>query len=158
MKKLWKMRKDGEGVSPVIATILMVAITVVLAAVLYVMVLGIGGDTTGNIIISVSESSSATNYTVSVVAIQGTNQLATSDVMVLVIDDNSVIGLQSRLLSGMTSGTAYNDVTFFETSAAGGYLNSGDYFVLSKSTYGIGSVLKLTDAAGQQTYLSWTIG
>jgi len=38
MKKSWKIRKDLEGVSPVIATILMVAITVVLAAVLYVMV------------------------------------------------------------------------------------------------------------------------
>ena len=37
MKRVW--RKDNkEGVSPVIATILMVAITVVLAAVLYVMV------------------------------------------------------------------------------------------------------------------------
>jgi flagellin-like protein len=34
-------RKDEEGVSPVIATILMVAITVVLAAVLYVMVVSI---------------------------------------------------------------------------------------------------------------------
>ncbi|NLK25419.1 MAG: type IV pilin [Euryarchaeota archaeon] len=41
MKKNWKNRK---GVSPVIATILMVAITVVLAAVLYVMVMGFGGD------------------------------------------------------------------------------------------------------------------
>ena len=40
MKKIWKKRSD-EGVSPVIATILMVAITVVLAAVLYVMVMGI---------------------------------------------------------------------------------------------------------------------
>lgn len=39
MKKAWK--KNDEGVSPVIATILMVAITVVLAAVLYVMVMGI---------------------------------------------------------------------------------------------------------------------
>lgn len=39
MKKIWKIRKDKEGVSPVIATILMVAITVVLAAVLYVMVI-----------------------------------------------------------------------------------------------------------------------
>lgn len=37
MKKIWKTE---EGVSPVIATILMVAITVVLAAVLYVMVIG----------------------------------------------------------------------------------------------------------------------
>lgn len=41
MKKIWKMRKDA--VSPVIATILMVAITVVLAAVLYVMVMGFSG-------------------------------------------------------------------------------------------------------------------
>jgi len=38
MKKIWNMRKK-DGVSPVIATILMVAITVVLAAVLYVMVM-----------------------------------------------------------------------------------------------------------------------
>ena len=39
MKNIWKTRKDRDGVSPVIATILMVAITVVLAAVLYVMVM-----------------------------------------------------------------------------------------------------------------------
>ena len=45
MKKIWTVRKDTEAVSPVIATILMVAITVVLAAVLYVMVLGFGTDT-----------------------------------------------------------------------------------------------------------------
>ena len=38
-KKMAKRLKDS-GVSPVIATILMVAITVVLAAVLYVMVSG----------------------------------------------------------------------------------------------------------------------
>ena len=35
------IRNDREGVSPVIATILLVAITVVLAAVLYVMVSGL---------------------------------------------------------------------------------------------------------------------
>jgi flagellin-like protein len=46
LKKIWRMRKSREAVSPVIATILMVAITVVLAAVLYVMVMGFG--TTGN--------------------------------------------------------------------------------------------------------------
>jgi len=46
MKKIWRIRKDSEAVSPVIATILMVAITVVLAAVLYVMVLGFGGTST----------------------------------------------------------------------------------------------------------------
>ncbi|TLZ50942.1 MAG: type IV pilin [Methanobacteriota archaeon] len=40
-------RKDERGVSPVIATILMVAITVVLAAVLYVMVTNLIGDPGG---------------------------------------------------------------------------------------------------------------
>jgi len=45
MKKMWK--KNTKAVSPVIATILMVAITVVLAAVLYVMVMGFGGDSSG---------------------------------------------------------------------------------------------------------------
>jgi flagellin-like protein len=44
MKKMWK--KNTKAVSPVIATILMVAITVVLAAVLYVMVMGFGGSET----------------------------------------------------------------------------------------------------------------
>ncbi|MFO7618841.1 MAG: archaellin/type IV pilin N-terminal domain-containing protein [Thermoplasmata archaeon] len=47
MKKAW-MKKD-EGVSPVIATILMVAITVVLAAVLYVMVMNINPPDPGKI-------------------------------------------------------------------------------------------------------------
>ena len=41
--KLKKSMKNRSAVSPVIATILMVAITVVLAAVLYVMVMGFGG-------------------------------------------------------------------------------------------------------------------
>jgi flagellin-like protein len=43
MRKRMFIRKDEEGVSPVIATILMVAITVVLAAVLYIMVFNLGG-------------------------------------------------------------------------------------------------------------------
>ena len=45
MRKIRNIRKD-DAVSPVIATILMVAITVVLAAVLYVMVMGMTGTST----------------------------------------------------------------------------------------------------------------
>lgn len=49
MKKMWAHRKNDEtGVSPVIATILLVAVTVVLAAVLYLMSLGYAG-TSGTI-------------------------------------------------------------------------------------------------------------
>jgi flagellin-like protein len=43
MKRIWNIKKKS-GVSPVIATILMVAITVVLAAVLYVMVMNMSGN------------------------------------------------------------------------------------------------------------------
>ncbi|HHH77670.1 MAG TPA: type IV pilin, partial [Thermoplasmatales archaeon] len=43
-KKIGKMWKDTTGVSPIIAVILMVAITVVLAATIYVWVSGFGGS------------------------------------------------------------------------------------------------------------------
>ena len=45
-KRTWCERREDEAVSPVIATILLVAITVVLAATLYVMVIGFGGNST----------------------------------------------------------------------------------------------------------------
>jgi len=63
MKKLWNARKDSEGVSPVIATILMVAITVVLAAILMVMVMGMTGGTTVVATID-AENTSATDVAV----------------------------------------------------------------------------------------------
>jgi flagellin-like protein len=65
MKKMWKMRKDNSAVSPVIATILMVAITVVLAAVLYVMVMGFGGSTGSQApAVTVTKTSTATGIQV----------------------------------------------------------------------------------------------
>ena len=71
MKKTWAIRKDAEGVSPVIATILMVAITVVLAAVLYVMVLGFGtgGDSTPTAMYSKSSVSVTNGVQINIVSI-----------------------------------------------------------------------------------------
>ncbi len=63
MKKMWK--KNNKAVSPVIATILMVAITVVLAAVLYVMVMGFGDS--GNPeapTVSLTKTTISTGYSV----------------------------------------------------------------------------------------------
>ena len=62
MKKIWKMKKSKEAVSPVIATILMVAITVVLAAVLYVMVMGFGSNPDTNPTMSLSDSPTGTAH------------------------------------------------------------------------------------------------
>jgi len=64
------IRKDEQAVSPVIATILMVAITVVLAAVLYVMVSGlIGGTNTQakpTVILTASKTSTGADVLVSI--------------------------------------------------------------------------------------------
>ncbi len=64
------IRKDEQAVSPVIATILMVAITVVLAAVLYVMVSGlIGGTTGGNkptVVLTSTKTATGADITVSI--------------------------------------------------------------------------------------------
>jgi len=72
MKKAWSIRRNEEAVSPVIATILMVAITVVLAAVLYVMVLGFGGGGTTTPTATYSRSVNDNVVTVDIVSITDT--------------------------------------------------------------------------------------
>lgn len=82
MKKIWK---NEEGVSPVIAVILMVGITVVLAAVLYVMVSGMMTST--NITPNVSmiwKKGNPGNYTGNVISISGSTTLRLEDVTLTV--------------------------------------------------------------------------
>jgi flagellin-like protein len=111
MKKMWK--KNNKAVSPVIATILMVAITVVLAAVLYVMVMGFGGDSGGQaptasltnsgnrLVLSISESYNITSSTGSIwFTVDGTKVLFT--------------------------GT--NTAIHFVDAGADGKISTGDYF------------------------------
>lgn len=65
MKKIYKKE---EGVSPVIATILMVAITVVLAATVYIMVSGLGTGGTNKLVMNLSynvQQSDIENHNVS---------------------------------------------------------------------------------------------
>ncbi|MDD1768222.1 MAG: type IV pilin N-terminal domain-containing protein, partial [Methanomassiliicoccales archaeon] len=80
MKKIWTVRRDAEAVSPVIATILMVAITVVLAAVLYVMVLGFGGNTNVAPTLDLSRTNYANGYKMTCTA--PTEDVAWADVTV----------------------------------------------------------------------------
>jgi len=75
MKKMWKL--NNKAVSPVIATILMVAITVVLAAVLYVMVMGFGGggnDETPTGSLTYTNTGTG-NYTVTIASISANDVL-----------------------------------------------------------------------------------
>ncbi len=65
------IRKDEEAVSPVIAVILMVAITVVLAGVLYVWVSSFGGGGTTGVSISASLDDKTSYYSVGIIKVSG---------------------------------------------------------------------------------------
>ncbi len=64
VKKSWAIRKNAEAVSPVIGTILMVSITIVLVAVLFVMVVGLGGNNFTPSVLVLSKQTVANGYRV----------------------------------------------------------------------------------------------
>lgn len=100
MKIVWR---NEEGVSPVIAVILMVAITVVLAAVLYVMVSGMLGVTSTTPTVSMyweEDIYNPGNYTGNIVRISGTKVLRVEDVTVTVDHDGSSKSLSLDALKG----------------------------------------------------------
>jgi len=114
----WNMRKKKDAVSPVIATILMVAITVVLAAVLYVMVMGFGGNPT------ITPTADLVNE---------------QDMLVLKINDNFNIsdnaiyfrteGNSTELpLTFTLLGTASSYGLVFHDAGGDGKISNGDYF------------------------------
>jgi len=125
MKKMWK--KNEAAVSPVIATILMVAITVVLAAVLYVMVMGMTDDPTEK-----APTGVLGDPNVSV------NATAGYDVVISITSltpDTVIVNLDYKIGTGTTA-----DVSTTANYAAGscvftdvggdGSASSGDYFTI----------------------------
>jgi len=139
-----RLRKSEEAVTPVIATILMVAITVVLAAVLYAMIGGFVKLTPPPGYVSAEVDGNDKNWTVEVINVQG-GSLATSDIRILVKTADLEIGLKSTLVSDMEPGTYYGGVRFVEATTDG-YLNVGDMFTLDKSTYAQGTKISIMSA------------
>jgi len=125
MKKMWK--KNNKAVSPVIATILMVAITVVLAAVLYVMVMGFGGDGGGQ-----APTASLTNSgNRLVLSISGSYALTDSSVQVIV-----GTGATKELFSDgnyTATGSPAGWVLFVD-AGADQKVSTGDYFTRTNGT------------------------
>jgi len=121
MKRIWYNRRKTEAVSPVIATILMVAITVVLAAVLYVMVMGFGGGSSSTPTASVSQLRNLSgNYTCTILSISK-NTVKFADTLIVVTPGGTAnVHVQPALVGsttvgagdwfyvgGLTSGTTY---------------------------------------------------
>jgi flagellin-like protein len=157
MKKIWTSRKNDEAISPVIATILLVAITVVLAAVLYTMVLGIGDVSTDTTIVTMAKSSTESQYKYTVYSVSSKNPLPLTDVNVIIKNATGVIKVQgavSTLSSTAAEGVAFNDV------GTGATLSAGDSFTLARSgatVYDFGSSISLISLDGTTTYASYTI-
>lgn len=145
MKRIWAIRKDAEAVSPVIATILMVAITVVLAAVLYVMVLGFGGTSqqtpttqltkstvAGGVKLTLAAVSIETLWTdIDVLISDGTNSVGWADLASTDLDDvaGDRMDYGPETLGSVT-------VTLNVTDLSGnGYANQGDYFTVTGVTF-----------------------
>ncbi|QLH74909.1 MAG: type IV pilin N-terminal domain-containing protein [Methanomassiliicoccales archaeon] len=116
--KTWNMRKKKEAVSPVIATILMVAITVVLAAVLYVMVMGFGGDqdqtpsgTFDDTLLSTNQDGSRT-YRITLIAISDDIPIADTELAVVGATGTIPTALTSAIAGSTNVGAGdYADVT-----------------------------------------------
>lgn len=146
MRTTRAIRRDQEAVSPVIATILMVAITVVLAAVLYVMVSGLvtgPGATPQAIGISIGSTTDGQNWKLSMTSVPST--LSSSNVNLVVLDASGTVVLASKALGDLTSST--DNATFVDLDADG-TIEAGDYILLSKNTYPSGYEFQLLGTSG----------
>jgi archaeal type IV pilus assembly protein PilA len=124
MKKVWK--KNEVAVSPVIATILMVAITVVLAAVLYVMVMGMTDPTVKGPTGVLGDPNVSVNAT------------AGYDVVISITSltpDTVITNLDYKVGTGTTADVStianYSASSCVFTDVGGeGSVSSGDYFTI----------------------------
>jgi flagellin-like protein len=140
------LRKDEQAVSPVIATILMVAITVVLAAVLYVMVSGLisgPGGTPTAWGVNIGKSGDQSNWTLTFTSIP--SSAATSSVFITIRNaaGAAVSGATnvpfSTIAGGGTAG--YNAMYF--TPNTPGIVSTGDVLRLSTASYPTGYQVSL---------------
>ena len=132
MKKIYKKE---EGVSPVIATILMVAITVVLAATVYIMVSGLGTGGTNKLVMNLSydpQQSDITNGKVALnVAMSNPSSVDMSKVTITV---NGYVEQSSNI----THMDLDND----------GKLSDGDLLIINDSTHVTDGALVAVSVSG----------
>jgi len=142
MKRVWK-KNDKEAVSPVIATILMVAITVVLAAVLYVMVAQyMNVDDTGLSAGSINSVDIRSNSSAKIVIGAFTGTAKPMDVKIVLEDqdDNRVSLTWSSIPDSdnyaMTSSDPAVSALYRDLVPAGNSIDAGDTIVVNGLTPG----------------------
>jgi archaeal type IV pilus assembly protein PilA len=132
------LRKDEQAVSPVIATILMVAITVVLAAVLYVMVSGLisgPGGTPTAWGVNIGKSGDQTNWTLTFTSIPTSTATSSAFITIRNAAGAPVSGATNVPFSTITA-TGYHAMYFSPNNA--GVVSTGDVLRLSAVSYPTG--------------------
>lgn len=130
MRKSWNIRKDAKAVSPVIATILMVAITVVLAAVLYVMVTGLlAGPGTARPTVGFNVPEIGATQVIVSVGDATPQQALTNFAAVVLVNGTEVARMDN------VGGAADPPLSFVDLDG-GGRLTGGDRFIIAQVTDG----------------------
>ena len=134
MNKIYRTRTE-KAVSPVIATILMVAITVVLAATVYIMVAGMGGSgqsVIGNLNYLTSESSSTTAKIQLSISQPSNPEESLVSVKVYASNDTLMYSDTVDNMDGASGAEHYGIVgTYLHYSSDSTHVSSGDVIKLS---------------------------
>ncbi len=162
MKRSWIVRMDEKAVSPVIATILMVAITVVLAAVLYVMVTGlIGGGASSPPAMSLGvPSPTGTSYQIKVDSVDRVVTLASYTVQLqnLSASGANMCGSTPVTLAAGNVCTSGGMTLSYTDTNGDGKFSGGDYFTLSQVGTGMSYKFFLFWKTSGNEILDKTIG
>ncbi len=126
------IRKDEQAVSPVIATILMVAITVVLAAVLYVMVSGLlVGPTGGPQAMGITRQLSPNGANWTLLITSTPTGLSTSGTMLTIVSPGGATVLAATAFSALVYAT--NGAVF--QSDGDSTVEAAESLLINASTY-----------------------
>jgi len=134
-KKIGKMWKDMTGVSPIIAVILMVAITVVLAATIYVWVSGFGGGSGEALSMSVNQVGNLNSGKASFVVTALSGNASWSSVKILV-GSTPLTGVDDTLSDGNWN------VTEKDVATGDDYIEAGDVINIYSSDANPGDTLR----------------
>ena len=151
MKRIYKKE---EGVSPVIATILMVAITVVLAATVWLMVsgyMGGGGGTTVTGSFASKEKIGSDEWKLTFAQFQPDTNIST--LKVILNDGSQDYTLTFSFTSpyvATASGAPTGVTVTYHDLAGNGAINSGDYLDIKGVTPGTTYTVTILDANGNQ--------
>src|SRR5256886_12701048 len=143
------IRNDEAAVPPVIATILMVAITVVLAAVLYVMVSGLltpTGQGPRVMGVNIGRSGDGTNWTLLITTTP--TGLTTSAVRLTVTTGGGANTVVNNIAFATLTGVNWSTIRGQFIGSGGTTLIVGDRLVISTTSYPAGYQVLIADSQG----------